>query len=445
MSACTEPAADAAPDPADARSDAEELDAASVPSLAEARSLLRAQLHPAAGYGLEVVGVDSLASDQRVWWTALVRITRPDGGRTYAAWIPSDKPGEHPLVVSTNPYDGTPWSGEALDARWASYRPLPSGLYLDVDGPGFDGSSAISYQPKSGQQIISESLVHLWNDFHVLVVFGRFYAGGSVRDDVADMAAGMWLAAELPGVDRTRIGTWGGSWGGFEALFAAQQADPRARPRVVSALYPPSDLADCVDNARSRSGAAAAALLPHVRRIYAGTGGPPEQPGADYRGLRVGDLCASLPATLTLHDELDNLVPVRESQALAATCGAEALYWPRAGAVDPSVPAHGPLLTEPGFPSVMTYSLTYLHLRLLPPAQGALVELYSRAALRSHLQLIHDAQAAGRDIGYVIPRLVELADPRVYLLEVTSCGGAAGCQLERGGDVVAALLDELWN
>ncbi len=68
--------------------------------------------------------------------------------------------------------------------------------------------------------------MHLWNDASVLVVFGRFYAGGSVRDDVADMAAGMWLAAELPSTDRTRIGLWGGSWGGFEALFAAQQASP---------------------------------------------------------------------------------------------------------------------------------------------------------------------------------------------------------------------------
>lgn len=414
--------------------------------MAEAQALLGGQVRAAAGYRLEVVGVEVFATDDRAWWTALVRITRPDGGRTYAAWIPSDKPGVHPLVVSTNPYDGTPWSGEPLDARWATYQPLPSGLYLDVDGPGFDGTSAISYVPKSGSQIISESLVHLWNDFHVLVVFGRFYAGGSVRDDVADMAAGMWLAAELPDVDRERIGTWGGSWGGFEALFAAQQADPRARPRVVSALYPPSDLADCLDNALTRTDAAFTALQPHVRRILAGAGGAPGQPGSDYAGLLVGDLCAALPAeTLTLHDELDNLVPVRESRALVATCGAEALYWPRSASVDPSVPDHGPLLVEPGFASVMTYSLTYLHLRLMPPEQVALVEIYSRDALKTHLRLVHAAQAAGRDIAYAVPRVVDLADPRVYLLDAESCAGASGCVIERGGDVVAQLIAEIWD
>jgi hypothetical protein len=435
-----------APDAPGDRSDLGEATTQAQPSLAEMNALLqKAAPAVAAGYALEVIGSDALVSDGRVWWTALIRITRPDGGRTYAAWIPSDKPGDHPLVVATNPYDGTPWSGEALDARWAGYRPLPSGLYLDVDGPGFDGSSAITYVAKTGQQVISENFVHLWNDLSVLVVFGRFYAGGSVRDDVADMAAGMWLAAELPWVDRARIGTYGGSWGGFEALFAAQQADPRARPRVVSALYPPSDLADCLTNARTRTGAALTALHPHVRRITAGTGGPPEQPGSNYGGLRVGDLCAFLPETLTLHDELDNLVPVRESQTLAATCGTEALYWPRAAAVDPSVPDHGPLLTEPDFPSVLTYSLTYLHLRLMPPAQQALVEVYSRAALRIHLRLIHDAQLAGRDIGYVIPRLYDLMDPRVYLFDLSTCGAPAGCTVERGVDVVAQLIEELWG
>lgn len=423
---------------------------AAPPSLDEIRACLQSQRAAvgaaAAGYTLEVIGADALAVDDRAWWVALVRITRPDGGRTYAAWIPSDRPGDRPLVVATNPYDGTPWSGEALDARWAIYQPLPNGLYLDVDGPAFDGTSAISYAPKWGQQLISENVVHLWNDLSVLMVFGRFYAGGSVRDDVADMAAGMWLAAELPSTDRARIGLWGGSWGGFEALFAAQQADPRARPRVVSALYPPSDLADAVNHARTRTGTALTALAPHVRRIFAGAGGAPEQPGSDYSGLRAGDLCASLPAdTLTLHDELDNLVAVGQSQKLAQLCGASALYWPRAGAVDPSVPDHGPLLEEPGFASVMTYSLLYLHLRLMPPSQGVLFEIYSRSALRMHLQLIRAAELSGRDIGYVVPRVMDFVDPRVYLFDPSTCGAPTGCLVERGGDVIGGLINEIWN
>lgn len=420
------------------------------PSLDEVRARLlpsrAATGVAAAGYSLEVIGSDALAVDDRAWWVALVRITRPDGGRTYAAWIPSDRPGDRPLVVATNPYDGTPWSGEALDARWATYAPLPNGLYLDVDGPAFDGTSYISYAPKSGQQLISENLVHLWNDTSVLMVFGRFYAGGSVRDDVADMAAGMWLAAELPSTDRARIGLWGGSWGGFEALFAAQQADPRARPHVVSALYPPSDIADAVDHIRTRTGTAFTALQPHLRRVYAATGGPPAQPGSDYRGLRAGDLCASLPAeTLTLHDELDNLVAVGQSQELAQLCGASALYWPRTGALDPSVPDHGPLLAEPLFPSVTTYSLLYLHLRLMPPAQPFLFEIYSKSALRMHLQLIRAAELAGRDIGYVVPRVMDFTDPRVYLFDPTTCGATTGCLVERGSDVIGGLINEIWN
>ena len=399
----------------------------------------------ATGYSLEVVGTEVFVSDTRAWPLILVRIHRPDGGRTYVQWIPSDKPGERPLVVSTDPYDGVPWSGEALDARWATYQPDASGMYLDRDGPGFDGAATIVYHHRAPAQIAEEMLPHLWNDFGALVVFGRYYAGGSVRDDIADMAAGMWLASLLPHVDRGRIGVWGGSWGGFEALYAAQQAQPHARPRVVAALYPPIDFAEMVGHFATRTGAARTFLAPYVRRITAATGGLPSQPGADYRGLRTADLCDGLPDdTLVLHDEHDNLVPVAQSQALTATCGASALYWPRTGAPDPSVVDHGPLSYEAAPSSIALYSMTYLHLRLLPPEQPFLLEFYAPSALRDHLRTIHAAQAAGRDISYVLPRINDLADPRVYLIDLAACG-ANGCPVEPGAVVISRIIDEIWN
>jgi len=399
---------------------------------------------PRAGYRYQILQTQRFTIDARSWNVILARVTRPDGGRTYVQWIPSDKPGPRPLVVSTDPYDGVAWSGEALDARWAAYQPEGNGLYLDRDGPGFDGTTTIAYYRKTPVQVAEEMMPHLFNDFGALVVFGRYYAGGSVRDDVADMAAGMWFAAEQPQVDRTRVGIWGGSWGGFEALFAAQQADARAQPRAVAALYPPSDFADWVEHALTRTGAAKTALMPYVRRIYAATGGPPAQPGTDYRGLRAADLCAALPETLTLHDEHDNLVPVRESQALAATCGVNALYWPRSGPVDPAAVDHGPLIAEASPPSITLYSMVFLHLRLLSPEQPYLLEFYAPSALRDHLRTIYAAQLAGRNIDYVIPRLHELMDPRVYLIDLATCG-ASGCGVEHGIDVVARTIDEIWG
>jgi hypothetical protein len=409
------------------------------------RDVASGSIDAALGYRVELVQQQPYVTGGRTWTITLARILRPDGGRTYVEWIPADKPGVRPLVVTTGPYTSVAWTGEALDARWATYQPEPSTLFLDHDGPAFDGTATIFVERKTPAQVASDMSPQLFNDFGALMIFGRFYAGGSVRDDVADMAAGMWFAAEQPEVDRARIGIWGGSWGGFEALFAAQQADPRARPRAVAAMYPPSDFADWVGHAQTRTGAAQTRLVPYLRRIFAATGGPPTQPGTDFTGLHVGDLCATLPPdTLALHDEHDNLVPVRETQTLVATCHAEAVYWDRTGPVDPSNGTHGPLLDEAAPQSVTTYALTYLHLRIMRSDQAFLLEFYAPAALAAHLTTVHAAQAAGRDVGFLPPRLRELCDPRVYLVDLATCG-MAGCTTEVGAAVVARTVNQVWG
>lgn len=413
------------------------------PSL-EAEPAEPSSLQVAVGYRVEVVRRQTFTVDARTWNVVLARIVRPDGGRTYVEWIPSDRPGPRPLVVTTGPYQLVDWTAEPLDARWATYQPDASGLYLDRDGPGFDGVTRIVADRRTPDEVASEQLAHLWNDMGALVVFGRFYAGGSVRDDVADMAAGMWFAANQPEVDRARIGVWGGSWGGFEALYAAQQADPSARPRAVAALYPPSDFAGMVTHALSRTGLTRELMTAYLRRIYAATGGPPSQPGTNYAGLRAADLCGRLPETLVLHDEADNLVPVQQTQALVAQCGVSALYWPRSGTIDPSVWTHGPIGEGPAPQAVGLYALTYVHQRLLPADQPWMVEVYQESSLEAHLRALYAAQLAGRDVGYAVPRLYELMDSRVYLLDLGKCAAGA-CAFEPGINVVARLYDRIWG
>ena len=170
----------------------------------------------AGGYRVEPLGESSFTEDGRTWTEARFRVVRPDGRATYVQWIPSDRPGPRPVVVATMPYAGITWTGEALDARWAGY-PLTAGQHLDVDGPGFDGTGLIVYDPTPLAAVIDQSRLHRLNDCATLLVYGRFYAGGDVRDDVADMAAGMWFLAEQANVDRARVGVFGGSWGGYMA------------------------------------------------------------------------------------------------------------------------------------------------------------------------------------------------------------------------------------
>ncbi|MCE9572649.1 MAG: hypothetical protein K8W52_05790 [Deltaproteobacteria bacterium] len=383
--------------------------------------------------------VDS--SSGREWTNHLVRITRPDGATTYVQYIPSDKPGPRPIVVLTMPYAGIDWTGEAIDTRWAGYA-LTDGRHLDVDGPGFDGAAMIVYDPTPIAKADDQAHLHLLNDFAVALVYARFYTGGSVRDDIEDMRAGMWFVAERPAteIDHARIGVFGGSWGGFEALYASAYADPRARPLVTVAEYAPADFTTLEPHFHAVTGDARTFLQPYLRRIHAATGGAPDDPGADYGELRTADLCAGLPAaTLVLHDEHDNLVPVAQTEALLAACGGDAVFWRRTGAIDPSVWSHGPLLSEPGFPSVSTYALDYLGLHLAPPEQALVLSAYAPDALAAHLATVHAAQLAGRDVLFAAPRLRELADPRLYLLDLTD--GA----LHPGAEVAATAVNAIWG
>ncbi|MCA9679448.1 MAG: hypothetical protein H6709_07060 [Kofleriaceae bacterium] len=410
-------------------------DAASSPD-ADVGPDAAAAIDAASGYRAEVVRHETFTRDDRSFPVELVRVTRPDGARTYLEWIRSDRPGPRAVVVSTDPYGGIDWTGEEVDERWAAH---PAGTYEDVDGPGYDGSAQVVYYPTSWTDAADQEYVHLLDDFSVLRVHGRFYAGGTVVDDVEDMKAGMWFLAEQPAdaVDHGRVGVYGGSWGGFESLYASAYGDRRVAPVVTVALYPPHDFAAWSTFNEGRAEPAYGATEGHRRRIYAVTGGPP--PTGDFTGLTTEGLCAGLPAaTLVLHDEADNLVPIAQSEHLVATCGADVVYWRRATGAAPGDASHGPLLDEPGLPSVTTYGLTYLH-RRLAAADQPLIEVYVPTALIAHLTTVRDAQLRGADVAFAAPRLRELCDPRVYLLDLTTG------TLPPGADAVAAAVDQVWG
>jgi hypothetical protein len=393
---------------------------------------------PPPAHSFEVLRTETFTAYGRTFTTSLARVTRPDGARTYVQWIPSDLPGR-PVVVVALPYSGIDWSGEEIDERWSTATPLPGNVYLDVDGPGFDGESVILYEPFPVANGNQDAVGHLINDFSVLFVFGRFYTGGSPRDDIADMAAGMWFLAEQPGIDRRRVGTVGGSWGGFLTLHLAAEADPRLNVVVTTAHFAPADIPMWVDHGRTREGTALAMAQPYLRRFYSTTGGPPEDPASNYDGLRNTDLCGRIPReTLLVHDQHDNLVPIAQTEALVALCGADPIYWQREGTVAPDTVDHGPLTSEPAPPSFVLYASAYLHLRLATPGQSV-YERYNPAALIAHLTLVRDARTRGEDVAFAAPRLMELCDPRLILVEAGT--GAA----VSGAEAVARAVNEVFG
>lgn len=375
----------------------------------------------------------------------LLRLTREDGRPTYAQWIPAAAPNSA-AVLSTEPYVGIDWTGDPRDAEWAAFSPAPNGLFPDVDGPGGAGR-LIVYDHKTPEESAGDALIHLLNGASVLQVYGRFYAGDSPEEEILDMRAGLSFLAAQPEIDPARIGVFGGSWGGMEAIFAASHRPDEVQIRAVSAMFPISDLPDWFQYVTTELPAiwpldplALQFMDPYTGRLVRGESWDPAR-----STLTRAQICDAIPAgteVFVAQDDWDTLIPVRQSEALAALCPdrVEALFWRRPEPIDfVAAPlTHGPLLEEPVVPSLFTFSAAFLHARLLPDAPFW-IEIANRDAFRQFLSLLHDAQLRGEGTASAAVRLRELADPRMFLLELPSNETLSGAAF------LAPLVNEEWG
>jgi dienelactone hydrolase len=379
----------------------------------------------------------------------LLRLEKPGQAASYARWFPPpvDDGGVQPVVVMTQPYDGIDWTGEAVDARWAQQG---AGLFPDVDGPGYDGGGqSIVYTPQTHETAASDAFLWRLHGFGVLMVYGRYYAGGDVQNDLDDMTVGFDFLAQVPTVDRAHLGIIGGSWGGFEALYGAAYARPDVRPTVGVALYPLSDFQTEVQwvtqtlPARYQTADARAKSQtffdPYLRRLA-----PTVARNGGYAGLTGADLVSRITAPfLLLHEDWDTLVAFEESQALVSLAADRfAPLWLLHAAPpapwDQTVNQHGQLLTSLGGTTDFTFVWAYL-LGHLGRAGQPLFVPWDAPNFRALMTLMHDRQAEGKDVRFFAQRLSDLCDPRIITYEMTSGATATGAA------TVSAELDAVWG
>lgn len=375
----------------------------------------------------------------------LVRATRADGARTYLAYVHAmSEPA--PVVVLNQPYAGIDWTGEEVDARWAA---LGAGLHPDVDAPAYDGDDVIAYGAQSVQAAADEGAVWLLNGAAVVHVYARFYAGGNLMDDALDAATAYDFVASRPTELRAdRIGSYGGSWGGMMAVFGAAFAG-ETRPRVISAMAPPTDFVDLYrhthvelpevfpDPARVE-----AFFSTYWRRAEPSIGFPPDAADPRARAFTDEGLCEALPpGVFLLHDDWDLLIPTRQSEALAARCPerVSAVFWRRGDIPYETTPLdHGPFGEEP----VVSTALTFASLRVLHPIldEGApRLSLGSVGALEAFLTLVRDAREAGEDVAWALLPLRDAVDARVQLFDPSTEA------FRDGADVVAEAIGEVFG
>ncbi len=374
-----------------------------------------------------------------------VRADRPDGGKSYLLYQHALAPAA-PLVIVNEPYARIDWTGEEIDTRWYA---LADGAQPDVDAPNYNGTDKIAVPKQSPEEAVNGNNLWAINGFASIHAYGRFYVGGSLADDALDAAAPYYFARTRPTeIDASRIGSYGGSWGGMMALFGARRAPSDAKALAVAAMSPPSDFVDLwtwshtdLPAVYPNQGAVTAFYSPYWRRSVPVLGDPPSPSDASKPFTHAG-LCPGLPGkVLVPHDGWDVIIPVRQTEDLAAACpNVEPLYWRRPpidygkAAID-----HGPATSEGKLPSVFTFSVTFLVEALAPPSATVLASAASQPSLEIHLQLVLAEQKAGHDVSYVLPRLRELADPRLKLLE------AETNQVVDGADLLARAINGVWK
>ncbi|MDC0668046.1 alpha/beta hydrolase family protein [Nannocystis radixulma] len=373
-----------------------------------------------------------------------IRAERPDGGRSYLLYqhAPAAKA---PLVIQTQPYAGIDWTGEEVDERWAQ---MGNGGHPDVDAPDYNDKDMVAYTLQDPAEAVGSNNVWAFNGFAAIHAYGRFYAGGALADDVLDAVAPYAFARTRPDeIDLARIGAFGSSWGGMMALFGASQAPQDAAPRIVVPISAPSDFVELwtwsTDTfpAQSLNPAMVTGFYsPYWRRAKPTLGTPP---GAGAEPYTHAGLCPGLPGTLVLpHDAWDAIIPVTQTQGLAAACAnVEPLYWPRATPLDleTATMTHGPFASEGLLPSVLIYTYAALVVSLAPPEANNVYSLTSGPSLVLHLELVLAEQKAGKDVGWILPRLRELADPRLQTLV------AETNQLQPSAEVLASAVNEVWS
>lgn len=405
----------------------------------------------------EVLQTSTYVNGSTSWTYQKLRLPNRTGGYAYAQYYQANGNGPHPVVVITKPYAGIDWTNEAVDARWANaYKThLANGggasmCVADVDGPDYNPqtSSTTCYTLSNDQQTGDEAFLYLLNNLSVLITYGRFYAGGHVANDIEDTVAGLRFLATRPEIDTTNIGVIGGSWGGFEALYASLKAPTNVKPAAVVPMYPITDFSLFVNFINSTlPGLVTAPVLkqynqfydPYLRRLYASIGKPPN---ADFTGYTLNDLTALVDMPVLLpHDDGDTILPAQFSHSFAANNSnlVEGFWYRRTD----NAPWQTVITSHGSFTAIQLYTFTsaYLFEKLVNTNQGFIVP-YIVVDMQNFFNDIRGYQLAGRDVNWLVPRLIELCDSRITMHDVTV---ASTVQPMAGAQFVAQYINAVWG
>lgn len=351
---------------------------------------------------------------------------------TYAEWISNGKSTRSAAVLLSDPYSGVGWTDNAIDQKWATRPNASTGyVYADEDGPNFNPatSSSLGYQLIPPVQVGDQGAFALLNGASVLIVHGRFYAGGTLENEVDEIVTGLRFLAEQPEVDRNRIGIFGSSWGAFEAIHGSARSPSTARPIAGVAIAPPTNfVAQLQYLQQSIPTLTSPAKLaeyqdffdPYVRRILA----------SNYANFSTSFLATNLKTPfLVIHDQWDTLIPHAQSVSLKEAKPAliELLQFPHETGINFNTFALDHQQSTEGMTTESAFALAQIYLfnRIFLQAEPKMI--YTDAAkLMETIAYFRQKQLAGIDISWLKPRLVEMCAPNLSIVDSSTGESATG-------------------
>lgn len=357
-----------------------------------------------------------------------------------------------------DPYGGISWSDNATDQKWAAQPGGVAGAYLpDIDGPGYVPglSQTIRYQIVPPDYNVAVWYPLVKNGIGILVVSGRFYSGENISSYADVLVKGLQFLSKEQRVDHSHVGIFGISLGGFEALYASGRAPANIAPQFGVAWAPPSDWEAQATYIKTTAPGAMTNVTqrqffqnffePYVRRIEAITNGMPGETNSDFSKIKPASILANIKTHfLIFHDDWDILVPVAQSRSFVASMGnrAEALWFPHSTGIDYNnffldhQQSSEGIVSTTGFLFAQSYFLN----NLLPnPTSVPLYGLYTAADISKQFTYFRKQQLAGHDISTLVPRLIELCNPQLYLIETNSG------PVRTGPEYVAYVMQTYWG
>jgi len=399
--------------------------------------------------------LDSGISDNENWNYDLLKLTTEGESATYVQWFPSDSVGPTGVLIMAIPYMGIDWTGEAVDARWSARS--SGSKYPDDEEPGYNSatSSDIPYETIAANTVANSGYISLakHNKLNVLVVFGRFYAGGSIWNDAQDMRAGLQYISTRTDIDDTKVGLFGLSWGAFQAIYASAYRPTELVPAATLAVAPPTNMESLVLHVATIEAVTQDIdypkfYEPYLRRIVASTGGDLNGTGGNFSRYTHNALADNINSPiLIMHDEWDTLIPIQHSCDLSLQNQQIETFWYQHvnSEIDYNLAArklnHGPRgrVADSSVPSDYTWSMLYLLSKLTSQSDSILL-LYEATAMQAFFLNIRALQLANKDVSWLLTRLLELTNDRIIMFD-----GICTTDCLSGKEYLATEFNSIWG